>query len=83
MRERRYCLHKVAKFTDVFNEFVWCGRFNSPPPPPHYTNICNSATLRSYIFFSFQQFAFKLILVILLITVLPSRVDRNLGRVLF
>ena len=67
MKERRYCLHKVAKFTDVCNEFVWC----------------NSATLRSYIFFSFQQFAFKLILVILLITVLPSRVDRNLGRVLF
>ena len=34
---------------------------------PHQTNVCNSATLQSYIFFSFQQIAFKLFLVILLI----------------
>ena len=34
---------------------------------PRHTNVCNSATLQSYIFFSFQQIAFKLFLVILLI----------------
>ena len=31
---------------------------------PRHTNVCNSATLQSYIFFSFQQIAFKLFLVI-------------------
>ena len=31
MREQRYYLHKVAKFTDVCNQFVWCGASNFPP----------------------------------------------------